>query len=369
MRGSWQLGTLAGIRVRVHWSFLILPLLIGWSAWSTAGPAAAVGAVLFVLALFGCVVLHELGHALAARRYGIGTRDITLLPIGGVARLERMPRASLQELVIALAGPAVNVVIAAAIAAGLWLQGGSLATVLGGDLLHGSFLVRLMWANVALVLFNLLPAFPMDGGRVLRAALSMRLSHTRATEIAAGIGQAMAIAFAAFGLYFGGWTLVLVAAFVYFAGRGEVAMARLESATAGMYVSDLMQQQFQTISASARVADIAPQLPFTSQQDFPVVRGRELVGMVSAGDVIASMAAGDGGREVASLMQPGVAPIDRRATLLETFSRMPPGTSGSLPVADGGVLVGILPQERLRRWLQTVTSTKADPPLAIREGR
>jgi Zn-dependent protease len=222
--GSWKIGELAGIRVQVHWTFLLLPALIAWSTLSTAGLAAALEAVVFVLLVFGCVVLHELGHALAARAYGIGTRDITLLPIGGVARLERLPRQPRQELAIALAGPVVNVVIAAAIFAGLWLGGGVLHPLAPTSSLVESFLVRLMWTNVALVIFNLLPAFPMDGGRVLRAALASRLPYAQATRAAARIGRVVAALLGIVGL-FGNWTLLLIAMFIYFAGRGEEQMA------------------------------------------------------------------------------------------------------------------------------------------------
>lgn len=224
MRGSWKLGDVAGIGIYVHWSFLVLPVIVGYSAFGSGGVAAAAESVLFILAVFACVALHELGHALAARRFGIDTQDITLLPIGGVARLDRMPRKPSQELVIALAGPAVNLVIAAAIFAGLSL-GSSVRSMFAGGLWTSPFLAQLMVANVVLVVFNLLPAFPMDGGRVLRSVLAMRVSYLRATEIAAGIGQGMAILLGIVGLM-GNGMLVLIALFVFLAARGEVQLAR-----------------------------------------------------------------------------------------------------------------------------------------------
>jgi Zn-dependent protease len=226
---KWKLGDIAGIGVYVHWSFWILP---GWILLSTlsggGGLFAGLSTVLFVFAVFGCVLLHEVGHALMARHYRIGTRDITLYPIGGVASLERMPKRPTQELAIALAGPAVNVLIALALFAILFVTGiGPQASVLnltGGN----TFLLNLMLVNVALVVFNLLPAFPMDGGRVLRAFLAMQLPHERATVIAARAGQVIAVLLGLVGLLTGG-TLIFVALFVFLAAQAELRMAQMQS--------------------------------------------------------------------------------------------------------------------------------------------
>jgi len=222
-----KLGDIAGIGVYIHWSFWLLP---AWILLSADGSfAGALASVIFVFAVFGCVVLHELGHALMARQFGIGTRDITLYPIGGVASLERMPRRPAHELAIALAGPAVNVLIAAVLFAVLVV--GDIGT--GGLLLDfagGSFLANLLFVNVALVVFNMLPAFPMDGGRVLRAFMAMRLPYLRATEIAVRVGQAVAVVLGLVGLVTGG-TLLFVAFFVFLAAQAELAMARASELT------------------------------------------------------------------------------------------------------------------------------------------
>ena len=220
MNNSWHLGRIAGIDVRIHWTFLLLPVWIYLSNIAAGtGALAATVAVLFVLAIFGCVVLHELGHSLTARRFGISTRDITLLPIGGVASLERMPRSPWQELAIAVAGPAVNVVIAAALFVGLPLVSFSLPTAVVG------FLSSLAWVNVGLVVFNMLPAFPMDGGRVLRATLALRMPYRQATHVAVGVGKFVAFGLGLLGLMTGNLMLVFVAGFVFLAARGEVMMA------------------------------------------------------------------------------------------------------------------------------------------------
>lgn len=220
---KWKLGVVSGIGIYVHWSFWLLPawVLFTGSAGSLAGALAAIG---FVFAIFGCVVLHELGHALMARRFDVGTRDITLYPIGGVARLERIPTRPSQELAIALAGPAVNVVIAGVLLVVLLALGfGSEGVVF--SLTPAAFLASLFAVNVALVVFNMLPAFPMDGGRVLRAFLAMWLPYDRATEIAVRVGQAVAIALGVIGL-FSSPTLILIAVFVFLAAQGELMSVR-----------------------------------------------------------------------------------------------------------------------------------------------
>tara|TARA_R110002049_G_scaffold182485_2_gene350371 strand:- start:111854 stop:112840 length:987 start_codon:yes stop_codon:yes gene_type:complete len=222
MNHSWHLGKIAGIDLRLHWTFLLLPAWIYFANLAAgSGAVAATVAVLFVFAVFGCVVLHELGHSLTARRFGIHTKDITLLPIGGVAALERIPRTPWQELAIAVAGPAVNVVIATMLFLGLPLITWSGIVPTTGL----TFLMNLAWVNVALVLFNMLPAFPMDGGRVLRAALALTMPYRKATGIAANVGQFVAIGFGLVGLMTGNVLLVFVAGFVYLAARSEVMMA------------------------------------------------------------------------------------------------------------------------------------------------
>jgi len=219
MQWSWKLGRFAGIDTYVHASFLLLVGWAVWASWTGAGSLlSVVFGVGFLLAVFGSVLLHEYGHALVARRYGIATRRIVLYPIGGVAQLEGMPRKPRQELAVALAGPAVNF----AIAAGLWV----LSPLFGAGLV-GSLLGSLMIANLTLGLFNLVPAFPMDGGRALRAFLAERVGSRKATETAAAIGKWVAAAMAIYGLFFGGpFMLVLIAGFVWFAANAELRSTR-----------------------------------------------------------------------------------------------------------------------------------------------
>src|SRR5947209_7360172 len=240
MSWRWRLGEWFGIVVYMHVTFL---LLLGWVALVSLGQGlgwvGALEGIVLILLVFACVVLHEYGHALTARRYGIRTRDITLLPIGGVARLERMPRDPVQELWVALAGPAVNVVIAAVLMALILLLRGvpalAGAGLFGGRPLHDGLLPELLRVNIYLVLFNLLPAFPMDGGRVLRALLARRMAYERATRAAASVGQIMAFGFAFVGLLSNAF-LLFIALFVYMGAEAEAQAVQVQSAFRGLPV-------------------------------------------------------------------------------------------------------------------------------------
>ncbi len=224
MRWSYRMGKLAGIDVYVHLTFLLLLAWIGLSRlFSGQGVAGATLSVLLVVMVFGIVVLHELGHALAARHYGIPTRDITLLPIGGVARLARMPERPLQEFVVAAAGPAVNLVLACLGALGLFVSAGLQASL--PVMLVAEFVEWFVIANLVLLLFNLVPAFPMDGGRILRALLAVRLPYLKATEIAVKVARVLAVGLGMYGL-FNSPMLVLIAVFVWMGGGAELAMVR-----------------------------------------------------------------------------------------------------------------------------------------------
>jgi Zn-dependent protease len=225
MFSSLKLGKLFGIDLYVHGTFWLLPLFVMFANYGTGFDRVAFE-VLFVFGVFACVALHEVGHALAAAAYGIRTRDITLYPVGGVASLERMPEKPWQEIVVSLAGPAVNVVIAAGLFVGLLAGELLLPWAYGADALE-AFAVRLFWANVILCAFNMLPAFPMDGGRVLRALLSIRMSRLRATEAAAKVGTLMAVAFLAAGVVWGALSLILVAVMVWMLGQAELRAVRV----------------------------------------------------------------------------------------------------------------------------------------------
>jgi Zn-dependent protease len=224
---SWRIGSAFGIGLYVHWSFLLLPAIVGWYKLSHDGLDAAMVSVVAVFALLGCVMLHELGHSLMARVYGVNTRDITMYPIGGIARLERMPERPIEELFIAIAGPLVNVVISLVFFGGMLLAG---TFERMSDVRSGGFVDKLVselfLMNVALVIFNMLPAFPMDGGRVLRAVLAMWIDRIRATQVAVLVASVFAVLFVGLAI-FGQQPLIgLIGVLVLFLGRQELAMLR-----------------------------------------------------------------------------------------------------------------------------------------------
>ncbi len=346
MSWSLKLGRFAGIDVFVHWTFAIL---LGWIFMShlTAGHdvAAALRGVSFILALFGCVVLHEFGHALTAKRYGIRTRDITLLPIGGIARLERMPENPRQELWVALAGPAVNVVIAAILLA-LLLGLDSVQQLLRVELMRGSFLARLMWVNLFLVAFNLLPAFPMDGGRVLRALLAMQMGRRRATRIAARVGQGMAVLFGCLGLFYNPM-LIFIAFFVFIGAQGEAQMVEFNSVLRGLTVRDGMQKRFRSLAATDPLSVAVTELLAGAQQDFPVLADLKVVGMLRRKDLVKALADRGATASVDSAMCRECHTVEAHEPLAGALENLRQADCAAAPVLQDEQLIGLLTLENI----------------------
>lgn len=368
MKWSTKIGTFAGISVYVHATFLILIAWIALAHWQMGQSAASVvEGVAFVLALFGCVVLHEFGHALTARRFGIKTRDITLLPIGGLARLERMPDDPRQELWVALAGPAVNVVIAAVLFVVVRITG-TLAPLDTVTLTSGSFLDRLMIVNVFLVVFNMLPAFPMDGGRVLRALLAIRMDYTRATQLAANIGQGMAFFFGLVGLFFNPF-LIFIALFVWIGAGQEAAMTQMKSALAGIPLERAMITDFRTLSPHDSLARAVELLLSGAQQDFPVVDGRAVVGILTRADLLTALARQEQQSPVANVMRRHFLVADASDMIDIAFQRLQGHDCHTIPVTRRGHLVGLLTMDNVGEFLsvQAAVGEQGEAVVAGRE--
>jgi stage IV sporulation protein FB len=351
---SWSipLGRVLGTEIRLHLTFLLLLAWIGLAHGMRGGTAAALDGVLCIALIFACVLLHEFGHVIAARRYGIATPDITLLPIGGIARLERIPEKPSEELVVALAGPAVNVAIAAVL---LLLLGGwpPIEAMAGIEDPGQSMLARLLWVNIILAGFNLLvPAFPMDGGRVLRALLSYRLDRARATDIAARIGQVLAFGLGFLGLVGGAPLLVFVALFVWLGAGAESHAVRLRELSRGMVAADAMMTRFETLPISATIGDAVEVLIRSAQTDVPVVgRAGRLRGVLTRSGMIRALREAGAETAVLDAMQREVPTITLHAPLEEALQAML-AAAGPVGVLDrSGRLVGLLTQENLGEML------------------
>lgn len=350
MKWSIRIGKIFGIPVYIHVTFLLLLVWIGVLNWrEDHSVRAGVEGVLFIVTMFGCVVLHELGHALTARKYGISTRDITLLPIGGVARLDRMPDDPRQELWVALAGPAVNVFIAASlfVVSQLVASAPSLADV---GVVGGSFLGRVIVVNLFLVGFNLLPAFPMDGGRVLRALLATRMEYTRATHLAAVIGQCMAFVFGFVGLF---WNpmLIFIALFVWIGAAQEASMVQMKYSLSGIPVSRAMVTEFRTLAPTDTLAEAISLTLAGTQRDFPVVEGERVVGVLRQTDMLRTLARGGTAVPVVDVMEKDFQVIDASEMLDTAFRRLTERRCNTAPVAAQGRLVGIVTMDNIGEFL------------------
>ena len=358
MRWAIRLGRIAGIEVRIHVTFFLLLAWLGVAGFEAGGLSEAMNVVLLVCIVFLCVLLHEFGHAFAARRCGIRTPDITLFPFGGVARIERMPENPRQEIFIALAGPAVNVVIATVLWVALAIFGHVVRPVQMG--LAGSLAIEVMSINVMLLLFNLIPAFPMDGGRVLRAVLAMRLDHARATRIAAHIGQALAVALGFVGVF--GISaldvapnpmLILVAFFVFMAAANEAGAVQMKSVTRGLAVSAAMVTEFKALPRNASLGEAADVLLHTSQHEFPVIDpDGTLRGIFTRGELVAALRESGPETPVLGVMREDFPIVHPGTPFDEAFQTMQQSGTTVLPVTDGeGRLVGLFTMENIGEML------------------
>jgi len=356
---TWRLGTLAGIAVYMHPTFLLLLAFVAWQHWRIGQSMAAVASgVAFILALFGCVVLHEFGHALTARRFGIRTKDITLLPIGGVARLERMPDDPVQELWVALAGPAVNVVIAAVLYA--WLSAASaFAPIEQVDVVQGPFLERLMLVNVFLVAFNMLPAFPMDGGRVVRALLATRMEYTKATQVATALGQSMAFLFGLLGLLSGNPMLIFIALFVWVGATQEASVVQIRSALGGIPVSRAMITEFHTLAPEDPLSLAVEYLLRGTQQDFPVMVEGQVVGVLALRDLQVALGQRGEAGVVGDVMRRDVPVVDAHDMLDSAFQTLQATGARVGAVTREGRVVGLVTLDNVGEFVMVQSSLDA----------
>jgi Zn-dependent protease/CBS domain-containing protein len=344
MRWSVTLGRFGETAVRIHITFLLFLAWIGFSAYQRGGAAAARDSVLFIVGIFTCVVLHEFGHILVARRFGVHSTQVTLLPIGGVADMDKMPERPYQELLIALAGPLVNVVLAGVLLLGAdALEPRALAHI---DDPKIGLIERLALTNLFLAAFNMVPAFPMDGGRVLRALLAMWLGRERATRVAALIGQGFALLLGFLGL-FGNPMLLFIAFFVFLAAAGEAQMTLISQAARDIRVGDAMETRIATISRGATIGEATDLLLSTSQEHFPLIdHSGGFVGLLSRGDIVEAIRTGERGGPVAPFAHREIPTICPSETLDKALALL--GNADAVGVVDAeGRLLGVVTRQSL----------------------
>ncbi len=358
MRWSFRLVRIAGTEVKVHVTFLLLLAWFALSAAQQGGTAAAVGSVVFLLALFACVLAHEFGHIMMARRFGVRTPDILLLPIGGVARLERIPEEPKQELLVALAGPAVTLAIAGVLLVMLRLTHQPILPRTENALTL-PFFTQLMLVNVILLVFNLIPAFPMDGGRVLRSILSSRMGLQRATRVAARIGQGLAVLFGILAVV-GHFNilLLLIALFVFTGAAAEMSAVETRFAGAGVTAADMMMTRFQTLPIHARLSDAARLLLEGDQSEFPVVDNLGAVeGILTRDLLVRGLAQHGENGTVAEAMAGPVPALGPEVPFPQALARLRASGVPALPVVQDGRLVGLLTLENVSELLMLRRAT------------
>lgn len=346
MRWSYRIATIAGTAVKLHVTFIALVLFLAWRAHAVGGAPAALWSTLFFLTIFACVLAHEFGHILMARRFGVHTPDVILLPIGGLARLQRIPEQPRQELLIALAGPAVTLVIAVALGGYLLATGRALSV--GWLDLSGSFVEQLMQVNVWLLLFNLIPAFPMDGGRVLRAVLASRFGMVRATRVAAAVGQGFAVLL---GLY--GFTrnpiLLLIAIFIFMGAGAEASAVVTRTAGRGVRVAQMMVRDFRTLPVYATLEQAAQLLLEVEQREFPVLDNwGHVEGILTRDNLTRGLRELGAGATVAQVMTVNPPALTPDVEFVEALDRLRGSGIPALPVVDaGGRLVGLVTMDNI----------------------
>jgi Zn-dependent protease len=363
MRWSLQVARLSGIPIRIHITFLFL---IAWVAYvhyiENPDLHAVAWGVLLLLVVFGIIVLHELSHSFTARLFGIGTRDITLWPIGGVSRLERMPEIPAQEFLIAIAGPALNVVLALVLGTYVVLTSGW-ETLLVLDLGPTHFLSTLVWVNVALAVFNMLPAFPMDGGRALRAFLAMFTDRVQATQLAAGTARIMAVLFGVLGLLINPF-LIIIAVLVWLGATAEAAYTEMTAALSGHSVSRAMTRRFELLHADDTLDAAARLLTSTSQRVFPVVAAGRVEGVLSELGLLRGLANKGTLGAVTDFMS-RVLPVTRPSDpLVDAFGRLQEHGVWCLLVEEeeDGCLVGVLTRAGISSFLAVASALRAEVP-------
>ena len=360
--GSVSIATIFGIPVRLHFTFILLLVFLVFIG--VGGQQSGATTALYIVALFASVLLHEVGHSLVARHYGIHTLEIVMFPIGGVSRPERQPKAS-EEVWIALAGPTVNLLIALGLLAWVAARQGFVALTLLREPTDANLAERIAFGNLTLFLFNLLPAYPMDGGRILRSVLALHRPEEEATRVAAGAGQVLAALLGLAGLLWGNFILVFVALFVYLGASQEGMAARGRILTSGFPVHAAMISDFRTLQHGETIRDAGNLLLATSQHDFPVMHGESVIGLLTRSALVRAMLTDGPDAYVSSAMDREYARVSPDAPLTEALPLVSGTGACALVMDDEGKLKGMLTSENLSEFIllrqAALAQSKAHP--------
>lgn len=387
MRGAFQIARLFGIPVQIHWTFGLMLLGIAYLSYSRGLDWSGTAQItLFFVALFVCVVFHEFGHALTARRFGVNTRDIILSPIGGVARLDRLPDTPFQEFLVAVAGPVVNIGIALGVLPYILLQPQTrqqLFNVFDPNsnvfFIHLSFLDYFFFGifllNITLAGFNLLPAFPMDGGRILRALLSLRLGRIRATRLATYVGQAIAVLFILWGIFDGNLLIPFIGLFVFITAAGENRMVQMDGILEQHQVKDIVRRFYTRIYLQDTMERPVEELTHGLEHNFLVFdEWQNLAGTLSEDQLMKAVRKKDFGSPVSLYLHRGSEGLLPADDLRSAVQKLQSNEVGILPVYEGGELIGVVDTQSINNFLaiqqqrQRQGKKKSSAPRLARKG-
>jgi len=348
MKWSFQIGKLFGIPIRMHLTFLLLLFFVGISGSKYGGPTGTLFGIISILLIFLCVVLHEIGHSLVARHYGIVVRDIILLPIGGVSEMEEIPQDPKQEINISVVGPLVSFSLAVIfyILSMTLNQRASFGQL---SIFKGNMIANLFWINLVLGIFNLLPAFPMDGGRVLRGILATRIDSVRATKVAVGVGQVFAILLFFFGIFFNLW-LALIAIFIYLGAEGEERMVAMRTTLSRSPVKLAMLTDIHTVSPEETLGQVLERICHSLQQDFPVIENEKVVGILTKEIIFSALHKHEKEARVREVMNKDFVTTTEDASLSDIFKKMTANKLSVIPVMKNQKLRGMINLEQIGKY-------------------
>jgi Zn-dependent protease len=348
MKWSFQIGKVFGIPIRVHITFFLLLIFIGFYGSRLEGARSGVFGILSVILIFLCVVIHELSHSLVARKYGVKVKDIVLLPIGGVSEMEEIPQKPKEEISVALAGPVTSIILALIfyLAFVFFTPGRGNLKI---SIFQGNLLLNLFFINLILALFNLLPAFPMDGGRVLRGLLGLRVDLLKATRIAVGIGEIFAIFLFFFGLFFNPW-LALIAIFIYLGAEGEKKATELKVVITDVPVKAAMLTDVEAVTPDVTLGAVLEKICHGLQQDFPIIEGNKVLGILSREKIFSALHNHSRDTRVREIMSQEFLSTSEDTPLSEVFKKMSSEKISVLPVMQGGILKGLISLEQIGKY-------------------